>query len=94
MLQTIWTRVKSVWATVAPFLLVFLAAIFMLEKHEKDGDDEKLLNARTDAEDAALKAQGDALAADSAKTEADAAKAKATPMTEQETLDFLNKKDI
>lgn len=93
MLTALWTKTKALWATVQPFLILILAAAFMLEKHEADKDDEKLLTAKTDAKDVVLAAQGSALEADSAKTVVAATEEKKTELTPDEMTKFLNGED-
>lgn len=86
-----WQKFKNSLGVVAAALIGILGLLFMIEKNQKEGVEEKLLNKDTKDKDDELKQQQDALAQDSQKAEDAATKEKEQTPSQQEILDDLNK---
>lgn len=89
-LQSAWQNFKSKLGTVAAVVIGILTLAFLLEKSQKEGVEEKLLNKDSEDKDKELKDQQTALEQQNKQIQQQAEQEKKQPITEQEALDTLN----
>lgn len=90
-MSNLWTSIKEKLGILAAVLLGVFVALFAIERKQKEAAEVKLTEADTDQKDKDLAAQQDAIAQQTVQIEKQAEEEKKQPMTEQQTVDFLNK---
>ena len=86
-----WQQFKSKLGQIAAVLIGLLAALFLIERSQKQGLEEQLLNKDSIDKDKELKDQQAVLEQDNKQVEQQAEQEKKAPMSQDEALDTLNK---
>jgi hypothetical protein len=90
-MSALWNTIKSKLVLAGAAVIALLAFLFLVEKSQKDSAEEKLLNAQADSKDKELKDQQTALEQQDKTIVAEGEKEKATPLTQDETVEMLDK---
>lgn len=84
-------KIRNSIGFIAAAVIAILGFLFLMEKDGKQEAQEKLVNKEADDKDKVLAQQEVVVQADVTKTEEQAKQKEAAPMTEQQTVDELNK---
>lgn len=86
-----WDNFKNKLGTILAVVIGLLTLGFFFERNQKENLESELLNKDVKDKDKELKEQGDALEAKNKQIAQQAVQEKSRPMTEQETVEFLNR---
>lgn len=84
-------KIRNSIGFIAAAVIAILSLLFLMEKDGKQEAQEKLVNKEADDKDKVLAQQEVVVQADVTKTEEQAKQEEAAPMSQDQTVDMLNK---